>query len=69
MCMNRQYTKEQQKEIGSMTMYAKMILQGIKPEDIALDMDTTVEHIEAMIEKIKEINPYLYKQVKAKLAV
>lgn len=68
MCMNRKYTDEQQQEIKVMTQYAKMILQGVTPADIALDEGTTEEHVHEMIEKIKDINLYLYKQVKEKLA-
>lgn len=67
MCMNRKYSEKEQREIAEMTLYAKMVLQGIKPEDIALDERTTVEHIEEMLEKIKDINLYLYNQVKTKL--
>ena len=68
MCMNRKYTDEQQQEIKVMTQYAKMILHGVTPADIALDEGTTEEHVHEMIEKIKDINLYLYKQVKEKLA-
>ena len=68
MCMHRKYTDEQQQEIKVMTQYAKMILQGVTPADIALDEGTTEEHVHEMIEKIKDINLYLYKQVKEKLA-
>lgn len=68
MCMNRKFDEKQQAEIKVMTEYAKLILQGITPADIALDEGTTEEYVHEMIEKIKDINPYLYKQVKAKLA-
>ncbi len=68
MCMNRKFDEKQQAEIKVMTEYAKMILQGITPADIALDEGTTEEYVHEMIEKINDINPYLYNQVKEKLA-
>ena len=68
MCMNRKFDENQQAEIKVMTEYAKLILQGITPADIALDEGTTEEHVHEVSEKIKDINPYLYEQVKAKLA-
>lgn len=68
MCNNRHYTEEQQKALDKMKLYAKMILEGIAIEDIALDEDTTVEVVEKVLEDIKDINPYLYNQVKEKLA-
>ena len=52
MCMNRKYSEKEQRDIAEMTQYAKMVLQGVKPEDIALDEHTTVEHVEEMLEKI-----------------
>lgn len=67
MCMNRQYDEKQQQAIDRMACYAKMILQGVKVEDIALDEATTVEAVEAVIEGIKDVNPHLYKQVQEKL--
>lgn len=67
MCMNRKYTDEERNDLDKMTMYAKLILQGITLEDIALDEDTTVEFVEGVIEKIKNVNPDLYRQVKEKL--
>ena len=67
MCMNRQNDEKQQQAIDRMACYAKMILQGAKVEDIALDEATTVEAVEAVIEGIKDVNPYLYKQVQEKL--
>lgn len=68
MCNNRHYTDSQKKALDKMGLYAKMILEGISIEDIALDDDTTVEVVEALIEDIKNVNPYLYNQVKEKLA-
>lgn len=68
MCLNRKYTTNEQQEIKVMTEYAKMILQGVSPADIALDEGKTEEYVHEMIEKIKDINPYLYGQIKEKLA-
>ena len=67
MCMNCKYSEKEQRDIAEMTQYAMMVLQGVKPEDIALDEHTTVEHVEEMLKKIEDINPYLYNQVKTKL--
>lgn len=67
MCLNRKYTDEQQKELDTMRDYAKMILQGIEPKDIALDEGVTEEEVYAVIEKLKGVNEYLYNQVQAKL--
>ena len=67
MCMNRKYSEKEQCENDEMALYARMVLQGVKPEDIALDEHTTVEHVEEMLKKIEDINPYLYNQVKTKL--
>ena len=67
MCLNRKYTYEQQKELDTMRDYAKMILQGIEPKDIALDEGVTEEEVYAVIEKLKGVNEYLYHQVQAKL--
>ena len=67
MCMNRKFTHDEQKDLAQMTSYATMILQGIGMEDIALDEGTTVECVEGVIEKIKKVNPALYRQVKEKL--
>ena len=68
MCMNRQYTKDQLQEMDVMKEYAIMILQGITPANIALDEGVTEEYVHEMIEKIKDINPYLYNQVQEQLA-
>ncbi len=68
MCLNRKYTDQEKREIDEMTAYARMILQGVNPADIALDEGVSEEYVSAVIEKIKDINPYLYNQVKEKLA-
>lgn len=68
MCMNREFTKDQLREMDVMKEYAIMILKGITLADIALDEGVTEEYVREMIEKIKDINPYLYNQVQEKLA-
>ena len=67
MCMNRQYDEKQQQASDRRACYAKMFLQGGKVDDIALDEATTVEAVEAVIEVIKDVKPFWYKQGQEKL--
>lgn len=69
MCNNRNYSKEESKRIDKMSKYAVAILQGKSLELVAEEDGVTVEVVKEHLEDIKNINPYLYHQVKEILKI
>ena len=69
MCNNRNYSKEESKRIDKMSKYAVAILQGKSLELVAEEDGVTVEVVKEHLEDTKNINPYLYHQVKEILKI
>lgn len=67
MCMNRNYTEAEQKNLDKLASYAKRILMGASVAEIAVSEHITEDDVCKAIEQIKEINPYLNVQIKAML--
>ena len=66
MCLNRKFTEEVDARHEVMAKYAKMAMQGMSFEDIAISEEVTVAEVVQTIEDIKPINPELYRQVMKK---
>ena len=63
MCLNRKFTVEEDQRHEVMAKYAKMIMQGMSFEDVAISENVTVAEVVQAIEDIKPLNPELYRQV------
>lgn len=67
MCNNiRRNENKKYEELGRL---AAELLKGTELAEIAVILERSEEKVLEMIEEIKPINPYLYKQVKEKMKV
>ena len=63
MYLNRKFTEDVNARHEVMAKYAKMAMQGMNFEDIAISEEVTVADVVQAIEDIKPINLELYRQV------
>ena len=67
MCFNRIYTEQEQKNLEKLTSYAKQFLLGASIADVATAEKISESDVQQAICEIRDINPYLYIQIKAML--
>ena len=67
MACRKQYSAGEMERFDELSKLAVAILQGASIESCAKERNCTMDEVNAMIEEIKAVNPFLYQQIQEKI--